>query len=141
MVLFAALISACTAHFALDEAQRKWNAQGIRHYRIKVQHIESIWHLQEYEMEVEGNEITHSAKCSPAPAEGGTCDVNAYDPTEYTVEGLFETAEILLNGNYFKWVTVGYDEAYGFPSLIAVDDPDILDEDSAWKVLEFEVIE
>jgi len=138
LIIGVFLLISCAAHFALDEAQRKWDAMGIRHYRITVRHIESIWHLQTYEMEVDGSEITHSAKCSPAPTEGGICEVNVYDPADYTVEGLFETAKDLLEGKYMKWVKVEFDEEYGYPTIISIDDPELLDEDSAWKVIEFE---
>ena len=141
MVISLFLLIACEAHFALDEAQRKWTAQGIGHYRLTVRHVESIWHMQTYEMEVNGSDIVHLATCSPAPSEGGTCEVKEYDPTDYTIAGLFDTAKNLLEGKYMKWVEVEYDEEYGFPVFIMLDDPDILDEDNAWKVVEFEMLD
>ena len=140
MLLFIILVmaAACTPKSELDKAQEKWDAQKITHYRMKVRHMQSIWHLQTYEIEVTGGEILHSATCIPAPSEGRTCEIEDYDPAEYTVDGLFETARWQLESEYAEWVKIKYDAKYGYPESILFDHPEILDEDNFWAVLEFE---
>lgn len=134
--------SAYTSLSVLNLAEELWYSQEITHYYIKVRHVQSIWHLQTYSMEVSTDLITHSASCIPAPVENGTCEVEeAYDPENFTIEGLFKTARRLLNGENVKWTKVEYDPDYGFPIGIRYDHPDILDEDSTWTVLEFETLD
>ena len=99
--------------------------------------MQSIWHLQTYLIEVSNGEVIHSATCIPAPLEGRTCKINAYDPNDYTIDGLFETVKWVLQSNHAKWARIEYDPDYGFPSLITFDNPNILDEDNQWIVEEF----
>ncbi len=52
-------------------AEQQWQAQHIAHYRIQVQQISSIWHLQRYTITVQnGDVVDQSATCIPAPIEG-----------------------------------------------------------------------
>ena len=132
--------AACASNSALDQKERKWEAQEITHYRMKVHHMQSIWHLQVYEIEYADGEISHTATCMPAPAEDGKCEVKDYDPAAYTVEGLFETAHRMLESKESKWATVAYNAEFGYPESITFDDPNLIDEDSAWIVVSFEAI-
>jgi len=134
-------LSADSLKTALSKAKDQWQAQDIAHYRIQVRHVSSVWHLQTYEIEVKNGEITHSATCIPAPVEGRECEVEDYDPADYTVEGLFEMAGWMLDSQVSEYAKMEFDEDYGYPKLIAYDHPEILDEDNVIAVLEFEIIE
>ena len=65
--------------------------------------MQSIWHLQTYLIEVSNGEVIHSTTCIPAQIEGRTCEINAYDPNDYTIDGLFETVKWVLQSNHAKW--------------------------------------
>lgn len=132
------LISACSANSKLNQAMKKWNAQGITHYRIGVWHMQSVWHLQTYEIEVDGDQISHTASCITAPAESYKCEITEYDPNSFTIDGLFATAERILDKEGSKWVQVRYNALYGYPEYIGYDHPEIWDEDVAWIVKTFD---
>lgn len=141
-VLFVAmvLISACTANSKLDKAMKQWNAHGITNYRIEVWYWQSVWHEHYYEIEVDGSEISHSVTCMPAPAEGHQCDLSNFDPSEYTIEGLFRTAQQVLYGEFSKWAEITYNTEFGYPESIKFDDPDAIDEETVWIVVSFEAL-
>jgi len=137
-LLYAILISACGMDESLLAMNReKWANAGIHSYEVRVQHIQSIWHAQEYTITVENGTISHSARCIPAPAEGKECEVTSYDPQDFTIEGLFRTAEWALNSIHSDHVKIIYNTELGYPEHISLDDPDILDEDNAWAVRDF----
>jgi len=124
----------------LNRAKILYRAQGITHYRLKVRHMRSIWHMQTYDIEVWNGEITHTAACVPAPTEGGQCQVEPFDPADYTVEGLFDTVTWVLESDYANWANIQYHTEYGYPKIISFNHPNILDEDNLWAVLEFELL-
>ena len=124
----------------VDQAYTKWKDQGISHYSMNVQHMQSIWHFQIYQIEVIDGEISHTATCTPAPSEGGKCTVQEYDPTDYTVEGLFDTAYRLIESENENWVRIEFNPDYWYPEAIVFDHPDILDEDNVWRVVTFEAM-
>ncbi len=119
---------------------KQWNAHGITHYRIEVWYWQSVWHEHYYEIEVDGSEISHSVTCMPAPAEGNQCDLSNFDPSEYTIEGLFRTAQRVLDGEFSKWAEITYNTEFGYPESIKFDDPDAIDEETAWIVVSFEAL-
>ena len=138
LLFYAVLISACGIDKSLLAMNKeKWVSAGIDSYEIHVQHIQSIWHAQEYTITVENGIVSHSARCIPAPAEGRECEVTSYDPQDFTVEGLFRTAEWALNSIHSDHVKIIYNTELGYPEHISLDDPEILDEDNAWAVLDF----
>ena len=102
--------------------------------------MRSIWHLQTYKIEVWSGEITHTAACILAPTEGRQCQVEPFDPSDYTVEGLFDTVTWVLESEYAQWANIQYHPEYGYPKIISFNHPDILDEDNLWAVLEFELL-
>jgi len=134
-------LSVFVKHKELQAARNTWDQQNISNYRISLRHIQSVWHAQVYELTVSKEEIDHSAVCIPAPVEGGECEIQSYDPEDYTVSGLFEKAAYLLSGTQSPWVQIEYDPRYGFPSSITLDNPELIDEDNAWTVTGFEVLE
>jgi hypothetical protein len=107
-------------------------------YRIEVQHMQSIWHLEIYTITVRNGQIVESeSRCVPAPFEGSTCVSRTFEASDFTLNGLFATANDLA-ARYPDYVTVTYDETYGFPIAIHYNDPQIVDEDRHWQVLSFE---
>jgi hypothetical protein len=125
----------------IDKAEGEWQALGITSYRIEVM-VASIWHAQTYKLTVrEGEVVEESASCIPAPTESGVCEVQPFDAADYTVPGLFEYArsKAIFEGGKFTQIT--FDPNYSFPVKVFFDNPDIIDEESSWRVTTFEVLE
>jgi hypothetical protein len=128
------------AEIAVQEYE--WLEKDIDSYRIVVSHVRSIWHAQIHEIVVsEGKVVEQSASCIPAPVESGECQVESFDPEEYTVAGLFAVARSLAQYYDGDWTEIEFDPSYGYPISIAYDHPEIVDEDSYWGVRSFEVLE
>lgn len=126
---------------AIDQAEHKWQAQGIRSYRIQVLHLQSIWHAQTYSITVRNERvIDQSAFCVPAPSEAGQCTVRPFKAEDYTVPGLFAIARTQAGNAEGKWTKITFDPIYGFPSGIAFDNPQVYDDDTAWSVKSFAVL-
>jgi hypothetical protein len=129
----------------VESARRVWNRQGIDSYRIVVSHVQGTWHYQSHTITVRDGQVEHqSATCVTAPMEtalGKECEVEPFDPEEYTVPGLFATARSLAEQYPRQGVEIGFDGDYCFPSGIRFDLPDVVDEDQAWGVGSFEVLE
>jgi hypothetical protein len=126
----------------IDRQEQKWLEKDIDSYRIVVSCVRSTWHAQTQEIVVsEGKVVEQSATCTPAPAESGECQVESFDPDEYTVAGLFALAHSMAEGDAGDWTEIEFDPVYGFPVRIAYDDPDMMDEDSYWGVRSFEANE
>ncbi len=134
----------CASSFEREAAaaEQKWQQQNIVSYQVKVQVVESIWHLQTYTITVrEGQVVSSSTECSPAPAESGKCTVKEFDASDYTIPGLFSTADEQAKSKPSRYVQISYDLTYGFPNHIAYDDPQIYDEDFSLSVKEFNVLQ
>jgi hypothetical protein len=67
--------------------------------------------------------------------------VEDFDPGTYTVPGLFALARSLAEANSGSAVEIDFDDTYGFPRWINYDLADAVDEDQAWGVRAFEVLE
>jgi 4-hydroxybenzoate polyprenyltransferase len=125
----------------IDRARAKWDQQGIDGYRIVVRDS-SLWHMQTHDVLVRNGTVAQaSATCIPAPIEGRECQVRPFDPQEYMVDGLFDRARWLAERGEPQWIGIEFDARYGYPTLIRYDDPEIVDEEWAWGVQEFEVLE
>lgn len=131
------LISGCGSGAEFASARMQWEAARPENYTITVRHTRSVWHSQDITVTVKGGVTDHSARCTPAPTENGICAVEAYDPADYTVEGLFSNVEGWLGRVDNNSMTVRYNEQYGYPELIRFDDPDMIDEDVSWSVIAF----
>jgi hypothetical protein len=147
LVLFAlaGLLAACgtlqSVTPPIDAMERTWQGHNIAAYRIEVLVVRSVWHAQSHQLTVRGNQVEHAtASCIPAPTEGGACQVEAFDAENYTVPGLFREARARTQSQYAASTKITYDPTHGFPSQIAYDDPDALDEDWTWRVTRFEVL-
>lgn len=139
--LGAAVLVSCTVSGTaeISEREAQWAEKRPAAYRIEVLHVESIWHAQTVELAVEGHEVTSaSAFCTPAPFEGSACEVQPYDPDDFTVEGLFLTARALTEGPGADHGSIRFDDEFGYPVFISFDDPDLYDEDTLWRVTRFE---
>ena len=145
VILFSIFISACNLktwiNKELDFSQVKWAAQDITSYKIVVLAVNSIWHAQTIKVEVLNNQvIDHSATCIPAPTEPDSCEIQPYNAEDFTVSGLFAHAIDMTGKQDKKWVEIKFQTKYGYPEQISFDDPEILDEDSTWRVTSFEVV-
>ena len=85
--------------------------------------------------------MEQTASCTPAPAEYRECEVRPFDAEDYTVPGLFSRARWLAERGDAQWVRIEFDATYGFPIRISFNDPEIIDEEWAWGVRSFEVLE
>jgi len=126
---------------AIRQGEHLWQERDVRSYRIQVATI-SIWHYQVHDVTVQdGQVVTATARCEPAPTEMGKCEVEDFDPEEFTVPALFERARWLAGQDDGRWSKVQIDPSYGFPRMLSFDDPDIIDEEWGWGVRGFEVLE
>jgi hypothetical protein len=138
-LLGAACLAACRPVSTVDRQEQRWRSLGITDYRLRALDVRSIWHAETVTVTVRAGALAdHNAACIPAPIEDGKCAVRAYDPLEYTVEGLFARARDELRIDGGRHTQVEYDPACGFPTRIAYDHPDIVDEDRIIRVTSFE---
>ncbi len=131
------LVSGCRSGAELASARMQWEAARPENYTITVRHTQSVWHSQDITVTVKSGMMDHTAKCTPAPTENGHCDVEDYNPADYTVEGLFSIAEEWLGRMDMNSISVSFNEEFGYPALIRFDDADMIDEDVSWQVVEF----
>ena len=82
-----------------------------------------------------------AAFCIPAPFEAGKCTVQPFDVKDYTVAGLFSIARSQAEFAEGRWTKITFDPTYGFPSVIAYDNPQVYDDDTMWGVKSFEVLD
>ena len=134
------LLSACGSAAAseLEEAERRWQEQGIDDYQIEVLVVRSIWHAQSHVITVEDGVVTEqTAHCIQAPAEFEECEVEPFAAEDFTVPGLFAKAR----ASNQEGVKITYEPTYGYPDSISFNDPNIVDEDWSWGVKRFEILE
>jgi uncharacterized protein DUF6174 len=143
----AGLIAAChTAPTAspipsVDQMEQTWREQNIASYRIEVLVVRSVWHAQSHQITIRNNQVeSATASCIPAPTEGGTCQIEAFNAEDYTVPGLFVEAQVQTQSQQAAWTKITYDQTYGFPKQISYDNPEVIDEDWTWRVTAFEVL-
>jgi hypothetical protein len=144
LLFFTFQFSACTSgpKSKLFSSEKIWEESGINNYQISIQVIQSIWHLQIYNLTVKnGLVIDSSTSCIPAPYEGRECTIKSFDPNEFTIPALFSLAEQQIKSQQSKWVKLDYDPDFGFPTMISFNDPDILDEDWSYQVISFTKID
>lgn len=139
LLLFA--LTSCNSGSSVDEAERQWQDQNITSYKIEVLEIRSIWHVQYQTITVENGVITaQTARCTPAPFEGQTCEVQPFNPEDFTVPGLFAKARAVTATENADYLTIRYDTTSFYPMQISFNDPEIVDEDWSWAVTSFELI-
>jgi hypothetical protein len=140
-ILFLILsLSDCTTppKSQLTRGEKVWKEADINNYQISVQVVQSIWHLQVYNLTIEnGLVIESNASCIPAPYEGRECTIKPFNQDEFTIPALFSMTEHQLKSQSSKWLKITYDPDFGFPDLISFNDPDILDEDWSYQVVSF----
>jgi hypothetical protein len=139
ITLVACNLAAPTLLAEIDQAEQRWQDQGIDDYRLEVLVVNSIWHAQTHQLTVrDGLVVEQSAFCIPAPFEAGKCTVEPFDAAAYTIPGLFAQARAKAQQDQGQWTELVFDPTYSFPSRIAYDHPEILDEDNNWQVKAFE---
>jgi hypothetical protein len=148
-VLVMVVLAGCAASghlFAqIRDGMQTWYRQGITSYRIDVVHVRSSWHYERHTITIrDGQLVGESASCATEPMEiavGQECAVEPFDPADYTVIGLFVTAQSLAEAHPKNGVEIKFDSTFGFPSRIFYDLPDVVDDDELWEVISFEVLE
>lgn len=121
--------------------QRQWRDKNVPNYRISVLKVQAIFHAQTNTITVRDGKVSdQSAFCTPAPFEGRACQVQEFDPDEFTVEGLFETALKYAPESAKNQLLVDFDEEYHYPTRISRDDKDAIDDELLWRVVAFEPI-
>ena len=96
ILFFTFLSTACTSgpKSKLFSSEKIWEESGINNYQISIQVVQSIWHLQIYNLTVKNDlVIDSSTSCIPAPYEGRECTIKSFDPDEFTIPALFSLAE------------------------------------------------
>lgn len=140
LLVWLVLLSACRSGEVseLEQAERRWQEQGIDDYQIEVLVVRSIWHAQSHRITVEDGVVTEqTAHCIQAPMEFEACEVEAFTAEDFTIPGLFAKAR----ASDQEGMKIVYDPTYGYPDSISFDDPEILDEDWSWSVTSFEALE
>lgn len=144
-LLFVLLLSACTVPgpsepvAQITAQQQLWRAQNVRRYRISVMKIQAIFHAQTNTITVEdGRVVDQYATCTPAPFEGRECKVQPFDADEFTVDGLFQTALAAAPESAKYQLRVDFDERYHFPKFISRDQKELVDDETAWRVVAFQ---
>ena len=125
----------------LAEAQARWQAHGPKSYSLTIRTV-SLWHVQTIRVQVQqGKVVTSSAECQPAPMEGRSCQVAPYVAEDYLVPALFAKIETALSYPGSEAMGADYDASLGYPLRISFDDPQAVDEEWLWEVLEFQSLE
>jgi len=125
----------------LEQGEESWARDGVDDYRIVVV-ITSIWHRQRHDITVRDGQVTEAtATCDPAPTELGRCQVQPFDAEDYTMPGLFARARSLTYSRDAQYGKIEFDATYGFPARMSYNHPDLIDEEWAWRVETFEVLE
>jgi hypothetical protein len=140
LLLLILTFTACTTSpkSQLTSNEKIWEKAGITNYQVSIQVVQSIWHLQIYNLTVKnGQVIASDTNCIPAPYEGRECIVKSFDPDEYTIPALFSLAEQRIKSKQSKWLKISYDPDFGFPTKISFNDPEILDDDWSYHVISF----
>ncbi len=123
---------------ALDDAEHQWQLMNLGDYRIVVTTI-SFWQLQTHTITIRFGEIAEAtATCSPTPIQSGSCEVADFDPQTFTIAGLFAQANSLAQVDEGRYTEITFDPTYHFPNRISYNHPTILDEETIWRVDEFQ---
>ena len=145
ILLVFLLLGACTVPgpsepvAQITSKQSQWQAKQIRSYRISVLKVQAVFHAQTNTITVQdGQVVAQSAICTPAPIETRGCEVQAFDPNEFTVDGLFATALKYAPASAKYQLRVTFDETFFFPAFISIDQKELLDDEGVWRVVAFQ---
>lgn len=145
ILLVFLLLGACTVPgpsepvAQISSKQSQWQAKGVRSYRISVLKVQAVFHAQTNTITVQdGKVVAQSAICTPAPMETRGCKVQAFDPNEFTVDSLFGTALKYAPESARYQLRVTFDENYYFPTMISVDQREVVDDEDSWRVVAFQ---
>jgi hypothetical protein len=119
--------------------QSRWQAKQISSYRISVLKVQAVFHAQTNTITVTDGKVTNqSAICTPAPMEGKTCEVQAFDPNEFTVPALFETALRYAPESEKYQLRVTFDDTYNYPTTLSFDQKEVIDDEQFYRVISFQ---
>ena len=141
VTMACSLVQRISQGVQISQAERVWQETAIEDYQIKVLVVQSIWHAQSHTITVESGQVVESsASCTPAPMEFKDCQVRDFDAADFTVPGLFAKARDQTELGNNRWSVITFNASYGYPNKIAYDHPEIMDEDWAWRVVDFQVM-
>lgn len=126
----------------IDQAEQLWLSQNINDYRMKV----TIYQALAVGLTVQHNVTIKDGQVVEQECISEEC-LLITGSLEYTVPGLFKEARAadvgdgLIDTTGPGCATIGFDEAYGFPTFVDVDCYMQDDEEYSVKVEEFEVLE
>jgi serine/threonine-protein kinase len=124
----------------IDDAERRWSAQGMSSYQIVVRYMNSTWLLQWQTIMVrDGQVVDETARCLATPAGPNPCQVQPFDPPRSTVPGLFAKARSLVEREPPEAIKLTFDETYGFPQAIVLNLPNVVHGDLNWRVESFTI--
>ncbi len=141
LLVLTFLLAACSTTSEYDQNLKKWQDADIAHYQFNlfIGCFCPFRDVMPLTIEVQNGEVV-----SITQADGVV--VKATDPSYElfisvaTVEGLFAQLDSSLNGGADE-VLVTYDDAYGFPSTISIDQiKEAIDDEIAYQVDNFEVL-
>lgn len=139
LFLLALALSACGPKSELDQQRAKWEAQGVTHYRFKldISCFCAFRSITPVTVEVQDGKIVsmldvNGDELSP--------DFRSTFEEAGTVDALFAlTADALANADH---VNVTYDATRGFPTSVEVDWIELAaDDEMYYYVTEFEVLQ
>lgn len=141
LLVLSLLLAACSTTSEYDQNLQKWQDADISHYQFElfIGCFCPFRNVMPLTIEVQDGEVV-----SITQADGVV--VTATDPSYElfisvaTIEGLFTKLDSSLNGGADE-VLVTYDDAYGFPSTISIDQiKEAIDDEIAYQVDNFKVL-
>ncbi len=119
--------------------QSQWQAKNIRSYRISVLKVQAVFHAQTNTITVTDGVVTHSsAICTPSPMEGRACQIQEFNPAEFTVDGLFQTALKYAPESAKYQLRATFDDTYHYPLTISIDQEQVIDDETFYRVVSFQ---
>jgi hypothetical protein len=127
-----------TQTMSFNGQAQAWQAMNLTDYRMEVV-SSSAWQGLTYTITVRDNQVVdYSSECLFTLFEGETCEIQQEDTADYTVSGLFDAAQNLMQHHAVGTITITYDSTYHFPTTLVYNDREIMDEEFSWRVVSFE---
>lgn len=146
-ILLGLLLTGCNFQLPLGEkplitrieaAERLWEAQQIRDYRIKIESSNSAASYS-FELIVQSGIIVEAGNtCLYHEGYGRDCPpLEDFSPINFTIPALFESLRAKAGTEAEQWIQVEFDEQYGFPRMYSYYEEGTLDGGGGYEVVEF----
>lgn len=131
---FSALSSVSAQQNIADE-QAAWEALGIEAYYIAFQDA-SVWNLLQLDLWVQDGRVQMlRASCQPGLV-GSPCNLGRINAWQFEVGELFKQA----NQAGERLARIEYDATYHYPTLISLDDTQLVDDERILRVTAFQAL-